>query len=1158
MTIQPRQISTPNQSEPEVHPSQPDVEYLHSPVSSNGSSPIGHQGALHSTPISQGSRLQWFYDMPVRRKQLLGLFTSEIIAVVGLVGVGSWLIVSGGRTQLVNQAKSELAVADVEYNSQVDQMGLGFRSQSDNTAIIDIARDYAAGRPTAPETLNEVQRILRNEAKAQDIEYATLVGKDLRIIANANADRQGDKFDPEGLVGTVFTNPRQIKTNAIISWDELQNEQPPLPDEATGQDALVRYVLTPVRHPDTQEVIGVLVSGDVVTQDSAIVEDTIDAFDNGYSAIYLRQPNGEFELLTSRDLEDQTNVELAKVNVPLSDDTLLEWASERSGEPVTRRIKIGDQTYTMAAKALYNFNEKPIAVLVRGTSEAALDTLLRNSLLLQFVVAVLVLVANIGLARLLGRAIAQPLERLRQAHLRFAEGDHTARAEVFSKDEVGQLADTFNQLANAVVHTEQELEAQYRRQEIAAQRAQAVAELTGRIRQTLDFNEILKAAVAGVREVLKVDRALIYRFNPGFESGVLVAESVGRGWLKASGQTIYDPLAPDSVEKFKGGRISTIENIDETPLSDCHCEILRRLEVKANMVAPVMVSDELIGLLCVHQCSAPRYWTQDDIDLIQQLSIQIGYALSQARLLEQQGAAASWERSLNQIVLHIRETIDQQKMFRVVVRDTRDALKTDRIIVFLFDEQWHGEIVAESVGQGYPAAMGAYLKDPCLENYVEQYKQGRVYATSDVHNAGLTECHLKQLEPFQVKANLVAPILVGDHLFGLLIAHECDTPRVWQEGEINFFRQVAIQLGFALEQANLFGERERSRLQAEALSDEQRRQKESLQLQLIELLSQVEGAARGDLTVRAEVTAGEIGTVADFFNSIVESLRQIVTQVKQSAEQVNTSLGENEVAIRQLADDALQQSEETMRTLTSVEAMTQSIQEVAESARQAATVARTASHTAEAGGTAMDLTVQNILNLRETVGETAKKVKRLGESSQQISRVVSLINQIAMQTNLLAINAGIEAARAGEEGQGFAIVAEEVGELAARSATATQEIERIVENIQRETSQVVEAMEHSTAQVVEGTHLVEGAKNSLSQILDVSRQIDQLVQAISTATVSQVTTSESVSKLMKRIAAVSERTSESSSQVSAALRRTLDVAQELQASVGTFEVGRED
>jgi len=228
---------------------------------------------------------------------------------------------------------------------------------------------------------------------------------------------------------------------------------------------------------------------------------------------------------------------------------------------------------------------------------------------------------------------------------------------------------------------------------------------------------------------------------------------------------------------------------------------------------------------------------------------------------------------------------------------------------------------------------------------------------------------------------------------------------------------------------------------------------------------------------------------------------------------------------------------------------------VAENARQAAVVARLASTTAEAGGVAIDRSVQNIYTLRETVAETAKKVKRLGESSQRISKVASLIDQIALQTNLLAINAGIEAARAGEQGQGFAVVAEEVGQLAARSAAATKEIELIVTNIQQETSEVVEAMELGTTQVVEGTNLVGDAKQSLSKILEVSRQIDTLVQSISSATVSQAETSQAVTELMKEIAKVSERTSNSTRQVSGSLKETLGIAQELQASVGTFKVG---
>ena len=165
-----------------------------------------------------------------------------------------------------------------------------------------------------------------------------------------------------------------------------------------------------------------------------------------------------------------------------------------------------------------------------------------------------------------------------------------------------------------------------------------------------------------------------------------------------------------------------------------------------------------------------------------------------------------------------------------------------------------------------------------------------------------------------------------------------------------------------------------------------------------------------------------------------------------------------------------------------------------------------------------------------------------------------MINQIALKTNLLAVNASIEAARAGEEGRGFAVVAEEVGQLAAQSALATKEIEQIVEAIQRETREVVSAMELGTTQVVEGTKLVEQTKGSLQQIVTVSGQIDELLQSISTATVSQTASSQRVTQLMEAIAQVSEKTSETSSLVSSNLQETVSVAQKLQTSVETFKV----
>jgi methyl-accepting chemotaxis protein len=340
----------------------------------------------------------------------------------------------------------------------------------------------------------------------------------------------------------------------------------------------------------------------------------------------------------------------------------------------------------------------------------------------------------------------------------------------------------------------------------------------------------------------------------------------------------------------------------------------------------------------------------------------------------------------------------------------------------------------------------------------------------------------------------------------------------------------------------------------QSIAEQERQRAELLQHELINLVTDVEGATSGDLTVRAQISEGEIGIVADFFNAIIENLRDIVRQVKESAGLVNTSVDVNNVAIRNLAQDATDQAQQLEEALLSVEQMTNSIQQVASSAQRAANVAIAAANTAETGSLAIEQSVQSILQLRQTVAETAKKVKRLGEASQQIAKVVVLIDQIALKTNMLAVNASIEAALAGEGGRGFAVVAEEVGALAAQSATATKEIETLVESIQQETSEVVQAMESSTMQVVEGTNRVEDARQSLNQIVQVSRQVNELFQEISRATISQVQTSQSVRSLMSNLSSQSQRSSETSRGVAIALQETANVASKLQASVEMFKV----
>ncbi len=562
---------------------------------------------------------------------------------------------------------------------------------------------------------------------------------------------------------------------------------------------------------------------------------------------------------------------------------------------------------------------------------------------------------------------------------------------------------------------------------------------------------------------------------------------------------------------------------------------------------PVLQAAKVVEQIGLGQLDARLHVANggDELVLLGQNINQMGDQLQS--ILTEQESDARLEATLAEIG-RLKSTDELAIPLGQILQEIQQQMGGDRVtFARMTGPNGSRTILAEAAKSHLPSSLGQSLAAFSDEQFSRFQDEQATQAYPRLSEADFPAELQQQLQSLQVESLLYAPVIVNHDCYGWLSLQACDPDRTWTDNDINQLTQLANRLGIALTSVESF-------LQTQAQIREAQTKNANLQRELMGLLSDVEGASSGDLTVRAQITDGEIGIVADFFNAIVENLRDVVTQVKQASSQVHDSVNTDGQSIRQLSQDATEQATQINITLASIEEMTSTLQKVAQQATEAAQASQAAEATAKAGGEAMESTVSSISQVRQTVADTAKQVKRLGESSQQISKVVELINQIALKTNLLAVNAGIEAARAGEEGRGFAVVAEEVGALAAQSALATKEIEHIIAAIQTETSNVVAAMETSTSQVVEGTRSVEEAKKSLEQILTVSREVNGAFQRISNETTTQANVSEQVKQMMAHVAQVSTETSHASRDISDSLQATAEITEEMQRSVNAFTV----
>ena len=729
---------------------------------------------------------------------------------------------------------------------------------------------------------------------------------------------------------------------------------------------------------------------------------------------------------------------------------------------------------------------------------------------------------------------------------------HCRSARVWQKSDI----DFLNQLASEVEYGVDYINF-VREQNQTAKRAWFFGDIAFRASQTRDLMEVFKTTVRGVRDVLQTDRVAVYQFNHDW-SGTMVAESVDKQYPSVLKETIDDPCFRGRyVDLYKNGRVKAVNNIRTEPgLTECHIRTLEQYDVKANLVAPIRKNGELMGLLIAHHCTAPRVWQETEINFFSQTATQVEYAVDRLSYIDKIQATVGKARLFGDLAFRARQYSSKEEIFKITVQGARKALKTDRVLLYKFNPDWSGTMIAESVGEGWIKVLDVKIEDPCFKGrYVDLYRNGRVKAINDIYNEpGMTDCHLRTLEQYDVKANLVVPIRQNGKLYGLLIAHHCASPRAWQRSEIDFFSELATQTEYALDRINFIEQLEQAKQKAETASLEQRQQTEAIQQNLDTLVKDIEDAFTGNLTVRARATDGEIGIVAQFLNTTLENLQRVVLQVQSASGAVIETVHGSEDNINTLSNDASRQAKAITIVLGHIQGITESIHGVADNAQSAKQMVQQANQTLEDGDRTMNRTVDGILAIKDTVEETAQKVKRLGEASQKISRVVNLIRDLANQTHVLALNASIEANGTSGEGQGFAVVAEEVRSLSEQSTAATKEIEQILEEIQTETNQVATAMEAGREQVIAGTDLVETTRQQLTTIAQVSGQIKQLVEEMAQSATTQAKTSASVFKTMQEVETIAKHTSAKSVASAKSFNQLLEVAEELKDSVTQFKV----
>jgi len=408
------------------------------------------------------------------------------------------------------------------------------------------------------------------------------------------------------------------------------------------------------------------------------------------------------------------------------------------------------------------------------------------------------------------------------------------------------------------VQTQSAQLAQAREQQKVAERQRTIAAIADKIRQSLEIDNIFNTATTEVRQLLEADRVAIYRLNPDW-TGSFLSESVASGWNlltieqlehpeicenvnRCSMQDLANPPADTYLQETAGGPFSRSElyrvcnDIYGAGFSDCYIQVLETYQARAYVIVAIYHGEKLWGLLAAYQNSGPRHWQADEVDLLVRISSQLGIAIQQAEYLKQveaqsaqlakaaeQQKAAERQKSIAAIGEKIRQSLDLDRIFQTATQEVRQLLQASRVAIYHFSPDWSGEFVAESLESGWTPLLGMQVTDTHFqETSGGRYIRNESLAVNDIYQAGHADCHVELLETFEAKAYIIAPILQGKKLWGLLAAYQNSGPRDWQVDEVDLLAQIGTQLGVAIQQAEYLKQVEAQAAQLAKAAERQR------------------------------------------------------------------------------------------------------------------------------------------------------------------------------------------------------------------------------------------------------------------------------------------------------------------------------------------------